>query len=143
MPLHTSALPREVTKLLIVRKDALPVPPEMEKVIDCVCLWGSTVDRWWYHQVMKHLHHMLKTGIWIPEHILFWNCINYRVRNMLRFNWAPAADIQKTHDDWCIWFDMTCTLIEGDYFYLAVTSFQWIRARIHVLSINVSYNQSL
>ena len=143
--LHTSVFSRDILRHLIITFRALPVPPDMEPIIDCMYHWGRGVDRWWYHEVLHFLQYLLHARTKWPQQIVWKRCIEFRVRRILRLTWATESELDSIYHNWEIEFDLLYIRGNRNYYHLAFHSAWTVNRQLAALaaSMTTTNNQGI
>ena len=126
--LRTSSLENDTVTLLIVTRQALPLPQDYCDVLDCMDWWGRRISQRWYEVVLEMMFLDLSSGQKVDRECLFKNCISFRMNEMV--NEAINVDPAWLMLCWHNLFDNTYMYDTKDFFGCAVKSIQWIRFKI-------------
>jgi hypothetical protein len=102
--LPSSCFSMLVLNYLIISGEALPVPKEMDKVLNCMDCWGRGIDAEWYYIVLQRMAVWLNGAEALSEQFVLKHCIGIRVRLMLTRNFgnAPATEALFFHLEWLV-----------------------------------------
>jgi len=81
--LHTSTIDSPTLQHLIVTKQAYPLPPEMEDVLDVMGVWGRKINEAWYQRVLFIFAGSMETKIPKTRKQLYKECIEIRILDMI------------------------------------------------------------
>jgi len=139
--LSSSMFDTETVQHLIVSKQALPVPPDMGAVLDCMEYWGRRIDPNWYDLVVQWMALMCYCGTQggsaVPKERIMMQCIEPRIERMLHYclgGILPFVECRILLDEWRVFFEHDYNYGAGhfkDFFYLANRSFDYIGSVIN------------
>ena len=81
--LPSSSLDRPTLTHLIITKQAWPLSPFMDEILDHMECWGREEDGKWYRKVLNWISHICAEGIRRDNLGLLYDCIALRVRDIV------------------------------------------------------------
>jgi hypothetical protein len=78
-PVLSSSFPSMELQDLIIQGRALPLPPDLDTVMDTMVVWGHNKHYEWYCDVLEFLAFTITTGVKVSKKQVVRDCIQYQV----------------------------------------------------------------
>ena len=133
-------LPKFVVHLLIDTMGGLPVPQEMDNVLNCMDIWGRGTDQEWYFRVVERLATWLEEGVPRSEKTIKQVCLFLKIDKGLTALYGNQSPVvNQILNAWIDWFNTDYYYSGGqqggqhfansnDFFYLSLRSFHYVQS---------------
>lgn len=116
---------------LIVTRQALPLTPQMDQVMDWMDSWGRGISSVWYDHVVDLFCLHLEEETFISNEILLKEVVYLHMEKMVWDHFLAGDDLgHYILDEWHAYFNQVFHHSTKDFFYLATKSIFFVRAKI-------------
>lgn len=132
----SSAFSKKTATNLIATRQAIPLTPDMDEVMECMDCWGRNVNHVWYELTLNVLEEYLLRDEGVKRELLFLHVILIRIRGVVNRYDFPVATKEGLINEWMEFYGNLYDYTTKDFYELALRSFQFIRAKItHLNSV--------
>ena len=133
-----SSFDYETLQHMIISRSALPLTPDMDKVMDWMFQWGRTVSPWWYNNVVWVLYFKLINGFEISKYELFMQCMTWKItRKLEQRHFQPGSEAyHHIYTGWTLVFPHYYNQEDPDFHKLYIKSVQFIMGDAYMVQLH-------
>jgi len=126
IPLHTSTIDSATLQHLIVTKQAYPLPPDMEDVLEAMVVWGKRTDEEWYQHVLTTFSTLMEMGNQKTRKQLFQQCVEVRVFDIIMSQMLSPRLVQAMLIEWKLCFEDLYECRTRCYYQISIRSINYM-----------------
>ena len=126
----SSSFDKETLRHLLLSKQAVPLSPAMEKVMDWMYCWGRSKSRRWYDETIELFSFYCHEKIPICERELFFEVIAIKIRQDIHDSYVHTDLIGwMTYNEWVDYFNFYYDNCSTHFYDLTTKSIWYVRDR--------------
>lgn len=108
------------------------MPPDFSEIQDFMENYGRNSSSWWHQRVLVEFVVAAKTNQKPLKKELFFDCIKVRIQEKLEDHFPVNLPVAEgIYQEWVTAFDDMYSNRQKEFWFLAIKSVQFVRAKIH------------
>lgn len=126
--LQSSCISKEIQRELIISKEALPVAPVFETIIESAETWLTTVKKGWDQEALDYVYHHSDTQK--EEFTVYQELVKMVIQPRIAEYFLEHAVQESIMQEWMVYFGFMYTMVTSDFKRLVSGSINYTDTRI-------------